>query len=451
MLPLLTNIAPAPAGFELVTLTKRHLLSGPVCVLVDDTDQLSQVLDRYPERMLGIVMTLGDAFVLNETSELLWHATLPAAWLEIAGQLAQGWLSAIDRADRARELSRGAQLGTERLRRELELTRYDYNDLTERLQFQVRELVAARDALSSMNGQLELRVTERTMDLERANGKLSLVVEDLKRTQDDLVRTAELVGLGSLVAGVAHELNTPIGIALTVTTTLAEESRKLHTQYQDGVLKRSYVEKFLQDTEEMTALLERNIFTAADIVNRLKQLGGDQTTERPRRFDLADAIDDALKVMASQLRALPYSMRLELDPGIEMDSYPAAISQILSNLISNSIRHGFEGRDSGGMTIRAAAQDEHSVRLSFSDDGKGIPAGQIGRVFHPFFSTKFGQGGSGLGLYVAYNKAKKLLGGQLTVSSESSGGTCFVLSMPRKAPQRSSKEAELKSTADNVI
>ncbi len=440
---LLTNIDPAPAGFELVELTKRDLLAQPVGVLVADIEDLSRVLDRYTERVLGIVITLGEAYRLEEKSALLWHVTIPPSWIAVVGALAQGWLRTIGSADRANQLLNASQLGTERLRRELELTRHDYNELTERLQSQVRELVAAKDALSSMNSQLEFRVTERTVPLERANMKLSLVVDNLKRTKDELGRLAEVVGLGSLVAGVAHELNTPIGTALTVTTTLADESRKLHAEFQGGVLKRSHVEHFLRAAEEMTALLERNIFVAADIVNRLKQLANDQATESPRHFKLHETVADTLKVMDSQLRELPYKIRLELDASIEMNSYPGAISLILTNLITNAIRHAFDGRKEGVVTIRTAMHDTNTVNLSIADDGNGIPASQIERVFHPFFSTKFGQGGSGLGLYVAYNKAKKILGGKLTVTSELHHGARFMLEMPRVAPQRDRSAVEL--------
>lgn len=433
-----TTISPAPPGFELVELTKKHLLSGPVCVLVENENHLSQVFPDYRERMLGVVLTLGPQYLLEQTTSFLWHVVLPQDWLPSAASLVQGWLAAIANADNAMQQVHAADIRNERLARELEFTRRDYNELTQRLQAQLHELAKARDALSALNNQLEQRVTERTAQLEDANRNLSKALDDLRRAQDELARTAELVGLGSLVAGVAHELNTPIGTSLTVATSLAAETRSLHQQYHDGALKRSAVESFLQAAETMSPVLERNIRQAADIVERLRQLTSYQSTETRSTFLLDEVIERAVVLGRMQLPGAAYHLSVESSEAIQLDSYPDAITQILCSLINNASVHGFEGSTGGNIRIsfQETAQDGGKyVSISVCDDGKGIPKENLQRIFHPFFSTKFGQGGSGLGLYVAYNKAQKLLGGKLTASSELAHGACFVLSIPRIAPK----------------
>jgi|GEM_PF-6452921 len=432
-----TTISPAPLGFELVDLTKKHLLSGPVCVLVEDESYLSQVFPGYRERMLGVVLTIGEAYQLEQATPYLWHVALPQNWLPSAASLVQGWLAAIAGTDKAVQQFHAAEIRNERLARELEYTRRDYNELTQRLQAQLRELAAARDALSALNNQLEQRVTERTAQLEDANRNLSTALEDLKRAQDELARTAELVGLGSLVAGVAHELNTPIGTSLTVATSLAAEARILHQQYHDGALKRSVVEGFLQTAEMMSPVLERNIRQAADIVERLRQLTSYQRTETRCTFALSEVIDRAVALGRIQLPGAAYQLVVESSALINMDGYPDAIAQILTSLINNAAVHGFEGNTGGRISIsyeETHHEGRDDVCISVCDDGKGIPKENLQRIFHPFFSTKFGQGGSGLGLYVAYNKAQKLLGGKLTAASELAHGACFVLTIPRIAP-----------------
>jgi len=302
---------------------------------------------------------------------------------------------------------------------------------------QLRELSVARDALSALNNQLEQRVTERTAQLENANLNLSHALDDLRLAQDELARTAELVGLGSLVAGVAHELNTPIGTSLTVATSLAAETRSLQQQYREGALKRSVVEGFLQTAEMMSPVLERNIRQAADIVERLRQLTSYQSIETRNVFKLDEVIDRAAVLGRLQLPGVAYKLVVESDDAIEMDSYPDAVAQILTSLINNAAVHGFDGRDGESIRLKygqTCVDGRDEVHISVSDNGKGIPKENLQRIFHPFFSTKFGQGGSGLGLYVAYNKAQKLLGGKLTVISELGHGACFVLAVPRIAP-----------------
>lgn len=425
---MLTTIVPAPAGFTPVVLRKSVLLSGPLVILVADLAELAAVLDDFAQRLLGIVITPGGSFQLMQLSPLAWHAAIPADCMNAMTWLAPVWLSAIAAADSAGQRSMAADFRTERVTRELDMTRHDYNQLTSRLRAQVRDLQTAQSALSNLNEHLELRVEQRTADLAQA-------LDELKRTQNELVRAAELARLGTLVAGVAHELNTPIGNALTIASSLAHETRQLKSQHQEGRLKRSALDAFLNTAEDATAVLERNLVRAAEIVGHFKQVAVDQVSENRRRFKLADVVADTLSALSPQLRKTPYSVTLELDASIDMDSYPGAIGQILSNFVVNALTHAFDGCRTGSMHIRSMASGDDKLVLSFIDNGTGIAADQIAHIFEPFYTTKFGQGGSGLGLYMVYNQVHKLLGGRLEVDSELGRGTCFHLVLPRVAPR----------------
>jgi signal transduction histidine kinase len=362
--------------------------------------------------------------------------SIPASCMNVMSCIAPGWLESIADADATRQQAGTMEFRARRIARELDMTRHDYNELTSRLREQVRDLLSAKSELIALNESLEWRVGQRTAELARVNESLSGALDDLRRTQAELVRTAQLAALGTLVAGVAHELNTPIGNALTIVTSLSHETDSLKAQFLEGRLKRSALETFVSTTEGIHEILERNLVRAGEIVGHFKQLSLDQVSENRRRFRLSDVISDTLTAMRPRLRATPFRLLLDLDQGIEMESYPGAISQILTNLITNAMLHAFDGRDKGSMTVRSVPCDKNMVMLSFSDDGNGIAADKLDRIFDPFFTTKFGQGGSGLGLYIVHNQIRELLGGRVDVSSELGRGTCFYLMLPLAAPPR---------------
>ncbi|MES2261642.1 MAG: ATP-binding protein [Pseudomonadota bacterium] len=435
---LLTTLNPAPPGFSHVVLSKRHLLASPVVLLVEDFGAVQALLPDYAARLQGIVMTLGAPDRLERISPSLWRMTLDRASLPIVGAMAPGWLAAIASADDANQKLFAAESRSERIARQLQVTRHDYNELTTRLLAQVRDLTATENQLNELNQYLESRVLERTEDLARANGKLSRALDELKVTQDELVRTAQLAGLGSLVAGIAHELNTPIGNALTVATALAQEARNLKTQHEEGKLRRSMLDHYLRQSDHITEVLERNLLRAAGLIGHFKQIAIDGVNENRRRFNLGELLADTLAVLAPRMRDTPYRIVLEGDAAFAMDSYPGAISQVLTNFVNNALLHGFDGRHAGLMTIRVTPCDGGMFTLAFSDDGNGIAADRLAHVFEPFFTTRMGQGGSGLGLYISYNQVRQLLGGRIDVSSTPGHGTCFTLTLPPVAPQQGS-------------
>lgn len=294
---------------------------------------------------------------------------------------------------------------------------------------------AAEQALRELNDVLDTRVRERTGALNRANEELSGALETLQRAQGDLVRSEKLAALGSLVAGVAHELNTPIGNSVTVASTLVETSDAFAEEMQ-GALKRSTLVAYVEKSRRAAELLLGNLQRAANLVSSFKQVAVDQTSEQRRRFDVAEVVGEILAMLRPQLKKQPVAVRTDIATGLVLDSYPGPFGQVVANLVINAAIHGFDdGRKQGVIVIEASALPG-GVRLNIRDDGVGIPPDNIGRIFDPFFTTRFGQGGSGLGLNIVYNIVTGILGGEIQVESQPGEGTCFIVQLPEVAPAR---------------
>jgi signal transduction histidine kinase len=309
------------------------------------------------------------------------------------------------------------------------------------------ELQARQTRIEMLNESLELRVAERTADLmkdrqqlaraneelEQANARLADALETLNRAHEELGRSERLAALGSLVAGVAHELNTPIGNSLTVASTLAESTRDFALSYNDG-LRKSTVERFIKDTLQASDLLTRNIVRSADLVNSFKQVAVDQTSAQRRSFDLAEVIAENLDALAPTIGKTAFQVEQAVPKGIKLDSYPGPLGQVLMNLVNNAILHGFEGRSHGLIVITARPAGADGVELCVSDDGIGVPPENLHRIFDPFFTTKLGTGGCGLGLSISHNLVTSVLGGKIQVESNMATGTVFTLGLPLVAP-----------------
>lgn len=288
------------------------------------------------------------------------------------------------------------------------------------------ERVIAAEALQHLAETLENRVAERTRELEAANVSLSQAMEQL-------VQREKLASLGSLVAGVAHELNTPIGNALTVSTALNDIHRQFAGELESGQLKKSALERFVQENNEATQLIERNLQRAATLISHFKQVAVDQASTRRRTFDVAELAVEVLSTLSPTLRRSPHQIGVEIPPGLCLESYPGPLEQVITNLIENSLVHAFAPGQTGNVRLSAEAIDG-GIRLRYEDDGRGIPAEVRHRVFDPFFTTRLGQGGSGLGLYLVYNLVHGRLGGSIQLLERETAGVCFLMELPAVAP-----------------
>lgn len=287
---------------------------------------------------------------------------------------------------------------------------------------------SAETALRQLSEGLEQRVQERTAELRTA-------LDTLQQAQETLLRTEKLAALGGLVAGVAHELNTPIGNSLITASTLAERTVQIRQEMQSGQMKRSSFDAYLNDAHEASDLLLRGLQVASEMVQHFKQLAADQTSEQRRRFELESVVSDVLALSRVQWKSTPYRIETELAPIPTMDSYPGALGRVLGNLLQNALLHAFEGRDHGVVRISASLADTQTVQLEVVDDGLGMEDEVQRRAFDPFFTTKLARGGTGLGLNIVHNTVTSVLGGRLELVSHPGTGTRFIVRLPLVAPR----------------
>lgn len=290
--------------------------------------------------------------------------------------------------------------------------------------------------LQQLNVELEQRVETRTEELRLANQRLESTVLNLQRAQEQLVDSEKLAALGNLVAGVAHELNTPIGNGVMAITTLGERLREFHAVPRDA-MRYSDLQRFAEAVEMACSISLRNLQRAAALVSSFKQVAVDQTSSQRRRFELREVVDEVLLTLQPTLRKLHCRIEVQVPEALALDSFPGALGQVLTNLISNAITHAFDGREGGTITISAAAGEGDEIVFSVADNGRGIPEALQKKVFEPFFTTKLGQGGTGLGLHIVFNAVTHVLGGQISLCSQPGQGSVFELRLPRVAPAAS--------------
>ncbi|MFT5644124.1 MAG: signal transduction histidine kinase/tetratricopeptide (TPR) repeat protein [Janthinobacterium sp.] len=256
----------------------------------------------------------------------------------------------------------------------------------------------------------------------------------LQDAQAQLVSHEKLAALGALMAGIAHELNTPIGNSLLIAGAMQQKTEELEAKLNGPGLRRTDLTAFIADGRTASELVMRGLTSAADLVNSFKQVALDRTTEQRRVFDLQQVAHEIIATMMNRVHASSHKLETTIAAGIIMDSYPGPFGQVITNFINNALLHAFEGRADGKMWLSATRTQDARVHIEFGDNGSGIERDHIKRIFDPFFTTKMGQGGSGLGLSISYNIITALLGGQISVVS-SAEGTSFRLDLPLSAPQ----------------
>ncbi|HET6720348.1 MAG TPA: ATP-binding protein [Rhodocyclaceae bacterium] len=307
-----------------------------------------------------------------------------------------------------------------------------YNDITEarRAEQEIREL----------NATLEARVDKRTAELKKSNAELWRAVTSLEKAQKDLVRSEKMAALGALVAGIAHELNTPIGNAVTISTSLGERLGELHKEIKAG-LKRSTLDNFLADLATGLDIMFRNLHRAAELISSFKQVAVDQASQVRRQFALDTTVNEIVTTLRPSFKRSPIKIEVEVPSGIVLDSFPGPLGQVIVNLVNNAGLHAFPDGRAGLIRIFAtrlddAESDESNpwIRLTVQDDGEGIATEHLPRIFDPFFTTKLGAGGSGLGLNISYNIVTSLLGGRIQAISALGEGTRMEIEIPLIAP-----------------
>lgn len=269
--------------------------------------------------------------------------------------------------------------------------------------------------------------------LELERDKLQHAIETLKLAQKKLITSEKMASLGALVAGVAHEINTPIGIAVTMSSTFESRIKEFVNQAKTGQLNLSDLETFEQESLEGLGIMLRALNRAAELIHSFKQVAIDQSSEKRREFLLNEMLHEVFNTLKHQIKRSTYNVTINCSPEIMLDSFPGPFGQVITNLFNNAILHGFDGAKTGEITVSVTKEQNNSVKIKFSDNGVGIPATNIDKIFDPFFTTKLGQGGSGLGMNIVYNIVNTILGGDISVSSRH--GTTFTIIMPIIAPK----------------
>ncbi|WP_217564515.1 PAS domain-containing sensor histidine kinase [Vibrio cholerae] len=287
----------------------------------------------------------------------------------------------------------------------------------------ITELKLAQLELQTLNQNLESEVAKRTLDLENS-------IEQLKATQNQLIESEKLAALGGLVAGVAHEVNTPLGIAVTASSVIIETTKELNDAFANQTLTSQQFSELMQRLNDTNTMLENNLNRAAKLIRDFKQTAVDQVSESRSQFSIYQVLSALIASLHPETRKTPVVPQLEGDERLMMNSLPGVLTQIVSNLVMNSINHAFSNTPNPTIIISFYQQDE-DVILDYKDNGCGVEQKLHHKIFEPFFTTKRGRGGSGLGLNLVFNLATQKLMGKLNFSSNVGEGVHYVFTFPR--------------------
>ena len=284
-------------------------------------------------------------------------------------------------------------------------------------------------ALAESNETLEQRVAERTRSLEEA-------LQQLKRAQDEIIQSEKLASLGRVVAVVAHELNTPIGNALVVATSLPERLNQVMRETEAGTLKKTDFVNALQSSIDGISIFTRNIKRAAQLISNFKQVAVDQTSDQRRIFDLATVTQEVLNMLDPVIKRKGCHVELDLQNDIQCDGFPGAYGQLLSNLVTNVLVHAYPDGASGPIYVSAMVSAPGHATLTVRDEGTGMTPEVRAKIFDPFFTTRLGSGGSGLGMNIVHRIVVRTLGGKITILSEVGSGSTIDVTFPLVSPHR---------------
>jgi signal transduction histidine kinase len=316
---------------------------------------------------------------------------------------------------------------------ELDVLADTINNMRTTLKSDILKLENAENALINLNGELEVKVYDRTSKLAASNNQLQQSLDDLTLAKDQLVQSEKMASLGQLVAGVAHEVNTPLGICVTSITALKEKVLELNKSVETDNLTKSHLTKTLNILIEYQDIIERSLNKAVELIRGFKSVAVEQHTDPELKINLAHHVNDVVNTVKTLFKRKNYTINLDVDENINLVTYPSAWNQIITNFLTNSHIHGFEDQENGEIFIHFFELDGFLI-LNYSDNGKGLDSSVKNRIFDPFVTTKRGQGGSGLGMNIVYNLVDAKLGGTIKCL-DTEQGCSFEVRVPIKKKQ----------------
>jgi PAS domain S-box-containing protein len=313
----------------------------------------------------------------------------------------------------------------------------------------LRQWLVNKLPLLDIDGEIESIVTvaldigERKrgeQEMRKAKDAAEAALRNLRETQNSLIEAEKLAALGRLVAGVAHEVNNPVGISLTVASSLERKTALFTAEVARGDLRRSSLNDFLETSRDASSQLVANLNRAAELITSFKQVAADRNYSDQRSFDLGDLTEQVVMSLRPGLRKHNLTLTVDCQPNLTMNSYPGPYGQVLTNLFLNSVAHAFPDGKPGAVDIQVRASGKDNVEILFSDNGCGMSLDVRRRAFDPFFTTRRDQGGTGLGLHIVYSIVTNRLGGRLDLDSSPGGGTRIQIILPRVAPLEQAAE-----------
>jgi PAS domain S-box-containing protein len=292
--------------------------------------------------------------------------------------------------------------------------------------------VAAEEITERKRAEAALQASQQ--EIRGARDAAEAALRNLRETQNSLIEAEKLAALGRLVAGVAHEINNPVGTSVTVASALERKTAAFAAEVAEGNVRRSSLNEFLEISREASSQLVANLNHAAELIESFKQVAIDRSYSNRRIFDLGDLTEQIVKSLRPGLRKQNLTLYVECQPNLTMNSYPGPYGQVLTNLFLNSVAHAFPDGKAGMIEIKVRASGNDNVEILFSDDGCGMSLDVRRRAFDPFFTTRRDQGGTGLGLHIVYSIVTNCLGGRLNLDSEPGKGTMIKLTLPCVAP-----------------
>jgi signal transduction histidine kinase len=318
--------------------------------------------------------------------------------------------------------------------------------------YNVRD-VDARDEIGAMARAVEvfrhnaIAKQQAEIELKASRDRAETALKDLQDTQQSLIEAEKLAALGGLVAGVAHEVNNPIGISLTVASSFARRCEQFASEIRNGAVRRSTLDQFIAGSKEASKQLVANLNRAAELIQSFKQVAVDRSHADRRAFDLCEATEQIVASLWPALKRSSIAFTVDIPDGIMMDSYPGPYGQVLTNLVLNTVVHAFPGGEAGKVHLSVARDGHDHVTIELKDNGRGMDEDTRRRAFEPFFTTRRNHGGTGLGLHIVYSLVTRRLGGRLTCESVPGKGTTFTIRLPLTAPQTEFVEEPRPATA----